>query len=148
MFWITSVMYALAIALSFSQQISVPKADVNKIVVRVLNGKNGKPIKHDTPNIWLGSETHINPKTDSNGEIVVDIREVDPKEIRVMPNVYADCRFRDDHMSGMKVKYSLDEIIDKGVVAKNLCGKNVASPIPGVLILYVRPRTFKEKWEL
>jgi len=149
LFRMTSVACFLAIVLFPMQQASVPKAGVNKIVLRVLNGKSGKPIKHDSPSIWLGNTQHpMNPPTDSKGEIMVDIHEAEPREIRVMPNWYADCRFRDDHAAGMKVRYPLDEIIAKGVVAENVCGKSLANPVPGVLILYVRPRTLKEKWDL
>jgi len=146
-------MITIACALSIfwfpMQQMRASKTGVNKIVVRVINGKNGKPINHDSPNIWLGNTQHpMNPPTDSNGEIIVDIQGAEPREIRVSPNWYADCRFLGDHLDGVKMRYALDEINAKGVVAENLCGKNLANPVPGVLILYVRPRTLKEKWEL
>jgi hypothetical protein len=48
----------------------------------------------------------------------------------------------------MQVKYSLEEIITTGVVSENLCGKHRIDPVPGVLVLYVRARTFMEKCAL
>ena len=44
----------------------------------------------------------------------------------------------------MQLEISLDQIIAKGVVAPNLCGKEQQKAVPGVLVIYVRKRTF---WE-
>jgi hypothetical protein len=51
-------------------------------------------------------------------------------------------------MAGRKVKYSIDQILELGIVTENACGKTRAKPIPGVLTLYVRPRTWEEIMEL
>jgi hypothetical protein len=119
------------------------------IKVRLVNGKTGNPIKNDTPNIWFGDATHpINPATNSDGEAVVNVNVAQFQELRIMPNLYADCRVKEDRNTGMRVKYSLEEIITRGVVSENLCGKPRTAPIPKVLVLYVRPRTFMEKWRL
>jgi hypothetical protein len=118
------------------------------IKVRLLNGKNGKPIKDDNPNIWTGDVTGINRYTDSHGEVVVSVTDIPSQQLRVLPDWYADCRFDGDSDDGMHVKYSLQEIITTGVVSENLCGKRRIDPVPGVLVLYVRPRTFMEKWAL
>lgn len=124
-------------------------APARTIKVRLLSGKNGKPIKNENPNIWIGDATSpSNPYTDSHGEIAVSVPDTRSQELRVMPDWYADCRFKADSEAGMQVKYSLEEIIITGVVSENLCGKHRIAPIPGVLVLYVRPRTFMEKWRL
>jgi hypothetical protein len=126
-------------------------AGASKIVLRLLDGKNGKAIKNEYPNISLG---HAGPnwaaRTDFKGEIIVDISNVQLFEIRVRPNYYFDCRFKRDQMGsgGLQVSYPLDEIISKGIVGENLCGKTRALPTPGVLVVCVRPRTFMEKWKL
>jgi len=121
-----------------------------KIILRMLNGKSGKPIwRHDLTNVWLGDEKSYSlHRTDSKGEIVIDFSNVEPFEIRILPSTYADCRFRGDQTSARLVRYSLDEIVSKGVVGENLCGKARASPTPGVLVVYVRPRTFIEGMKL
>ena len=121
-----------------------------KIILRMLNGKTGKPIwRHDVTNVWLGDAKEFSlQRTDGKGEIVIDVRNVQPFEIRVLPSTYADCRFKGDQMSGRLVRYSLAEIISKGVVGENLCGKTRVSPTPGVLVVYVRPRSFIEAWKL
>lgn len=65
-----------------------------------------------------------------------------------MPNYYFDCRNKQDTIAGRDIQYSLDKIISEGIVGGNLCGKQHAKPLPGVLVVYVRPRTFMEKFLL
>jgi hypothetical protein len=119
------------------------------IKLRLLNGKNGKPIKDDNPTIWIGDVTdRIERYTDSHGEVVFTVTDIRFQPLRVLPDWYADCRFKGDSDAGMQVKYSLEEIITTGVVSENLCGKRRIDPVPGVLVLYVRARTFMEKCAL
>lgn len=140
-------------ASTFAQQPSQGTV-VPKIQIRLLNGKNGKPIKDDTPNIWFDDANSsltkgpLNPHTDANGEISLAINDRNVKYVRVLPNQYADCRFKDDSIAGRLSSYSLTEIITKGIVSNNVCGKQQAEPRPGVLIIYVRPMTFMERWRL
>ena len=119
------------------------------IVVRFLNGKTGKPITNDTPNVWFDdSPLPTNHHTDGNGEVVLSMPSPLPLAIRALPNRYADCRSKSDSVDGMTVKYSLEEIRRHGLAGDNLCGKLQVSLTPGVLELYVRPRTSLEKWRL
>jgi hypothetical protein len=118
------------------------------ITVRFLNGKTGKPIKGDTPNIWLSDTKRPNDPTDPNGGVVFSLERTRFKELRVLPNLYKDCRFKPDTTAGMNVKYSLEDIITTGVVSTNTRGKKRIEPIPRVLVVYVRPRTFIENWLL
>jgi hypothetical protein len=121
---------------------------VHKITVRFLNGKTGKPIKDDVPNFWFGDTIGaMNYPTNSKGEVILRATGTD-KEIRVLPNLYADCRFKSDTPTGRLIEYSVQEIDAHGIVSDNVCGTHHISPIPGVLVIYVRPRTFMEKWRL
>jgi hypothetical protein len=120
-----------------------------KVVVRLLNGKTDKPIwLHDATNVGLGDGQLFLRRTGSKGEITVDIGNARPFEIRVSPSNHFDCRFNRDVSSGILVRYSLEEIISRGVVGENLCGKARISPEPGVLVIYVRERTFIELWKM
>ena len=75
-----------------AKQTSVPKPTAKKIIVQLLNGKNGKPIKDERPNIWLGNlKDDILQWTDSKGEILLEIDRAQPREIRVRGNSYVDC---------------------------------------------------------
>ncbi|HUI43583.1 MAG TPA: hypothetical protein VL523_16600 [Terriglobia bacterium] len=119
-----------------------------KITVRLINGTNGKPIKDKKVNIWLGGAGISWSDTDSKGRITLDVTSVQPPEIAVLPNFVFDCRSEKDSASGRLVKYSLGEIISKGVVGINQCGAVAVSPTPSVLVLFARPRTSQEKREL
>jgi hypothetical protein len=121
--------------------------NTTKVVLRILNGKTGWPIWAELPNVWLGganSPIDPPPRTDLRGEIKLEVPVVDLCELRFLPNWYADCRSFGDQIVGGKLKYSVVEILANGIVAENVCGKKRAKPTPGVLILYVRPRTWQE----
>lgn len=111
----------------------------------MLNGTTGKPIRDKRFSVWLGDGGMLLLDTDRNGEVGLDITNVHPREIRVSPNSRIDCRFNYDFAVGSRIKYSLDEITSRGIVSENLCGKTTTvSADPGVLILFVRPKTFIE----
>jgi len=116
-----------------------------KITVRVVDGVTGLPEWFEFPNIWIGSsEDSRNPRLNAWGEIQIDVTEASPRAIRFLPNWYADCRYPDDIDTGMGVRYSLDEVLETGVVGKNVCGRFRAKPQPGVIVFYVRHRTLLE----
>jgi hypothetical protein len=120
-------------------------ASSGTIILRMLNGKTGKPIKHDLTNIWLGdAATFSLVQTNSKGEITINIGNVQPFEIRVLPGNHVDCRSIDSEKGGRLVRYSIEEISSKGVAGENLCGKAGVLPAPGVLVIYARPMTFIE----
>jgi hypothetical protein len=116
------------------------------VVVQVLNGKNGKPIRDRKFNVWLGDGGMLLLDTDAAGKIQLDVANVQPPKVRVNPNTRFDCRNKRDFGSGYKIEYSLDEILSKGIVGTNLCGSRTRAPVPGVLVIYLRPRTFIEKF--
>lgn len=128
---------------------SEPRA--TKIVLRILNGRTGWPIWAELPNIWIGaarSPIDPPPRTSWRGEITVEVSASGSGEIRFLPNWYVDCRPMSDKMAGRKIEYRIDQIRETGIVAENVCGKARAKPTPGVLTLYVRPRTWEEIMEL
>lgn len=44
-------------------------------------------------------------------------------------------------------EFPAEEILQRGIVTENNCGKAAASPEPGLLILFVRPPTNREAWQ-
>jgi hypothetical protein len=44
-----------------------------------------------------------------------------------------------------ELDFSTKEVLQHGVVSANTCGEATASPQPGEVILFVRPRNFREK---
>ena len=117
--------------------------------MRFLNGKTGKPVTDENPNIFFddAEAASLLPHTDAQGEALLDLP---PKtdHLRMRSNLYADCRIRpmeDGIGAGEPIKYSVAAIQTQGLVGDNLCGKFHAPASPGVLILYVRPWTAREK---
>jgi hypothetical protein len=126
-----------------------PAQQATSVTVRFINGTNGKPIKDKAVNIRLGSEKVSWRDTDSQGQIILDVGSARPRELAIGPDFVFDCRStQNSNVTMAHAKYSLEEIITKGIVGDNLCGTASASPTPGSLILFVRPRTSKEKRDL
>ncbi len=127
-------------------QSTVGDTKVPTIKVLIMNGKTGKPITDEAPNILFeGFKYQDNPQTNKSGEIVLTVRS---PQLRVLPNLYADCRLKGNSTAPYNVKYSVEEIIKTGIVSENVCGKHRVNPIPGVLVLYARPRTVVERMRL
>jgi hypothetical protein len=145
-----AIAYSLACAPAYAQS-AKPEPQQKKVVLRIRNGKTGWPIWAELPNVWIGgakSPLDPPPKTDWRGEIKLEAPADGPHEIRLTPNWYIDCRIPSEVTAGRNLKYSIDQILKDGVVSENLCGEPRAKPVPGVIILYVRPRTWKEIMEL
>jgi hypothetical protein len=127
---------------------AICQAQQTILTIRLLNGKNGKSITDRDFNIRLGNSNSLLHDTDSRGEIKLDVADVYPRKISVLPNFRFDCRSKQDLGEGRSIEYSLDEILTKGLVSNNFCGKASSVPQPGALVIFVRPRTFIEKWKL
>jgi hypothetical protein len=134
---------------SFTQQPKSTEIKSLSITIRILNGKTGKPVTDELPNIWFDdAKDATNIPTNAKGEISLPIGTPEPQNIRFLPNHYVDCRYAKDRVGGMRLKMPLAEIVSKGVVAGNLCGKQHIDPTPGVLVMYVRKRTLMEGMRL
>ena len=108
----------------FAQAQEIPRSK-QEITVRVVDGVTGLPEWFEFPNIWIGSSTSpSNPRLNFLGEV---------------QNGY-----RGDVDKGRKFRYSLDEILETGVVVENVCGWVHAKRQPGVIVFYVRHRTLAE----
>lgn len=132
--------------LSVAQQPTAQDTKAQLITIRVLNGKTGKPVKDETPVVLIGSvRDFVKPVTDSNGEIHVPIGPEHLGTLMWFPNHYWDCRYGHRQHSNPRTLYLRDEIISKGIVAENSCGKAHAISVPGTIVIYVRNLTF---WEV
>jgi hypothetical protein len=141
----TALLFSLAGILCPAEQPNTSNPAVNEIIVRVLNGTDGKPIKNEVLGVLLGNGRPKNYRTDRNGEVFLSIAGVQTREIQVwLTNFYIDCETYGDE-SGQSVSFSLDEITSKGTVAANRCGQDRRQPSPGILIVYRRKMTRKER---
>jgi hypothetical protein len=132
-----------------AQQHPPSVAEGDTLIIRLLNGKTGKPVKNSVINVWLEDAqiAALNPTTDSNGEIHLRIADAQSRTLRFLPGDSVDCRYKKGQLFE-PVKFPIQEILSHGVVAPNLCGNATAKPTPGVLVIFVRNLTFMEKWRL
>jgi len=123
-----------------------------EIRIRVLDGRNGHPIRDHQINIWLHeNDEHVTvwsdrhsvrqllPSTDKQGTITLHIH---PEEnyITLFSANYPDCRKLTMGNGGLiDPAYSLAEISKSGVIVSNKCGKFTLTPNPGELLYFVRP---------
>jgi hypothetical protein len=74
--------------------------------------------------------------TDKNGIIAIDYGKA--TIIRILSNMYADCRPRLE----LYTNYSIDTIVKNGITTGNLCSDAHHQAKPGELILYEIPKTY------
>ena len=75
LFWSTALLFALAGAPCRAKQANTSNPTANEMIVRVLNGKNGKPIKNEVLAVLLGNGPQKNYRTDRNGEVSLSIAQ-------------------------------------------------------------------------
>jgi len=62
------------------------------------------------------------------------------------PGPYVTCW--DNPFVNGATNFSTKDVLEKGIVTENHCGKATATPIPGQLTLFVRFETARENWEM
>lgn len=115
------------------------------ITIKVLNGKTGKPVWRESPNIWVDKEPHINPYTSLRGKAKIRISG-SATQLWITPDFGHECRWKDDSDAKTSTSYSIAEILRTGVVSQNVCGAATVPPTPGVLVFYEVPSTWREIW--
>lgn len=108
------------------------------IHIKVINAKTNQPIADERLNVALrtdqvGSDAMA---TDKSGVIEVPLGKA--TTIRILANMYADCRPRAE----LYTNYSVATILKTGITTGNLCTS--ANPVakPGQLILFEIPKTY------
>lgn len=154
----------------------VPLLHGQEIRIKVLNGRNGKPITKECLNIWVGTLAgpHLVAATNREGVVVLRVSDDEvvagagcqgwpvqaawptgSEGILATGDYYVVCqeyaRFtpnpaKPKFEAMVPPLYSIKKILESGLSSSNTCGKFRAEPKPGELIFYVRPRSFLEKW--
>jgi len=149
--------------LSAQQASSPPVKPRQQIIVKIRNGKTGRPIWIASPYVFLGNADPQNfedsyRRTKFWGDAHVDVSATQPREVRVWVDfIERDCRYGDDFKqflvfdyAGKTLRntevYDIDRILSTGIVTRNLCSSKTQRPEPGALTIYVIPETFKELW--
>jgi hypothetical protein len=109
------------------------------LTIRIINANTGHPVTDEKLNVALRADQigSVAMATDKNGIISVDYGKA--KTIRILSNMYADCRSRGE----LYTNYPIASILQTGLVTGNLC-PTTATPTakPGELVLFEIPRTF------
>ena len=105
--------------------------------IRILNAKTNKPITDEKLNVALRVDQigSVAMPTDKYGIVTVDIGSA--TIIRILSNMYADCRPRAE----LYTNYPIADILHTGVTTGNLCSALTHRPTPGELLLFEIPRT-------
>jgi hypothetical protein len=131
--WTVIALFLLASVCSASLE-----AEEVEITIRLINGKNGKPITDENLNVFLaGSGFAKNYRADSNGLIKLHIDRGDSLEFS--SNIQVTCHpynGNDDGGRHLHRQFHVSDIIDHGVSDQNLCSKKVlVEPKPSEFIV-------------
>jgi hypothetical protein len=139
----TLTRFALLCALLIAPCVS--HAQTAEIHIRIVNGKNGRPIKNETLRVWT-TRDHIDADlwpTDANGAILLKVDGA--AQIALDENLNASCRTLPANQQSFQLLYSVAEVLNKGISTDNTCGTARVTAKPGELILFERPFTLMEK---
>jgi hypothetical protein len=105
--------------------------------IRIVNAKTNQPISNERLNVALRVDQigSVAMATDKNGIILVNTG--DATTIRILGNMYADCRPRAE----LYTDYSIATVMKSGITTGNLCGGN-ATAKPGELVLFEVPKNY------
>jgi hypothetical protein len=127
------------------------------IAVKLVDSRNGRALKDQAVTIWLGEKSVGMPnqtlRTNADGVAFVSIPTQQTSFVALGESL-VDCRMRVRYgkvVEGGTTEwaYRFADILAHGAVGGNKCGKATAQPIPGQLVLFVRPPHWWEKamWE-
>ena len=110
----------------------------HQLKIKVINAKTNQPITDEHLNVALRVDQigSVAIATDKNGIILVDTG--DATTIRILSNMYADCRPRAE----LYTDYSIATILSTGVTTGNLCSNVKPAPKPGYLTIFEIPKTY------
>ena len=116
------------------------------ITIRLVNGKNGKPIKDENLNVFVNKQRDAeNFRADSGGIIKLPIDR--NALVSFLSNIQVGCHsLTDDEISHHELQqYRVSDIVEHGISDTNTCSKKIrVEARPGEFVYFERPRTF---WE-
>lgn len=116
-----------------------PLGSAQSIMVQVLNGKNGKPVREGTAVriVFANSPDRrtLGLHTDRQGEVEFDAEGA--KDFQISATGYAACK--EQRAATAPTNYSVDEILDTGSRSGNHCGQAYPETQPGRLLYFVKP---------
>jgi hypothetical protein len=147
-------------------------AHAQSIRIKLVNGRNGRPMAGTHVNVWVGKERKwamviptdkdgVAPLvlTDKEGEVNVPRGGGDGPHVVISPVVKYDddlginaphvlCQPGTPDYSWLAIRHiSTKQVVGQGIVTPNACGKATASQTPGEVIIFVRPLSWWEKFK-
>ena len=127
-----------------------------QITVKLIDGRNGQPLQHQTVGVWLGEEGVGMPtiwlNTTHDGTALLPVQH-EHQSFMMAGISLVDCRAGGKHRDNGTNRaanadngvYHFADVLSSGVVAENNCGKTTIQLVPGQMILFVRPPHWWEK---
>ncbi len=106
--------------------------------IKVINAKTNQPVTNERLNVALKADQigSVAMGTDKNGIILVNYGNA--TIIRILANMYADCRPRAE----LYTNYPIDTILKTGIITGNLCSAATPRAHPGELVLFEVPKSY------
>lgn len=121
------------------------RLEAETVTIRVLNGKNGKPVTDEQVNVLfpVNHRAQLLLHTDKDGDVQFD---GDRGEVfQILPDFYADCR---SWQAGTPSPlYSVTEVLSEGRLTQNTCSKMNIEPRRGKLVYFVKPLHWWEAYK-
>ena len=128
---------------SVSLLLAVSTLQAATIRIRVLDGRNGKPIADEVLQIFINDQNGASQLgTGKDGAATLEVPTC--ASLRIQSNHYMDCRL---HKKGApRPIYSVDEIISLGIAAGNICQRRLDFKASrGEFLFFIRPYRWWEK---
>jgi hypothetical protein len=134
--------------------------DAQTIDIKLVNGRDGRPVTNKWVDFGIGNITSMLTiptgkegiasfrLTDDNAGVNTGVANpvVKYSDNFSVHAPFALCQPHGSNYSWLAVmKFPAKEVLEKGVVSSNTCGKATATPVPGEVVVFVRPLTFWEK---
>jgi hypothetical protein len=164
--------YPIFVTMAFSvflvAVLFVPAVNAQDIRIKVLDGRNGRVIREECVNVWVGHTIGaLLVPTDNDGVALLHLTDNDAKisiqqsrsacggygvvgpvvkyadTIEVSSGYYFDCR--PFQKNAPRSTYLVKEVQQSGILTNNTCGKFKTEPEPGEITLFVRPLHWWER---
>ncbi len=145
----------------------LPHVSAQTVVIKLVNGRNGRPMSDSYVNVWIGNKEKaaLPIPTDKRGIAQLRLTDNDADVDKPCPNCgysktpvvkydatvrvqagYVLCESRKSDYSWLSIMaFPTQKVLEQGIVTANTCGNATAPPRPGEVIIFVRPLTWWEK---
>lgn len=110
---LVSLLFLLVGLQSFGQQSAETEMRPDEIIVRLVNGRNGKRVEQEVARIWQGDAKSASNLLADKGEVAAKFDRGEPRGLLVTPNFLVGCRFKGHSREGRLMRYSVDETVSK-----------------------------------